>query len=244
MSVLSNESTGGRLADFFVVVGLPNDFTLSSLMRLGRVSEAAEREILKASRGGPAYKPPLGTPVEACIFNPAVTDMYGSEYPPLPEGVELFSFPEGISFLRNSPLPSFHSFVHTSESGARLYGSCLTFYEKITPTQIERVKEICGECVYATDFRGVHVPRCLCIISSWAYIDSFRAVLCDLYRLSIVPCDLPIERYICNIIDDIPSPLARHANISLTICSSDISFLCPPLNQPTRWAGVPMKPFL
>jgi hypothetical protein len=120
----------------------------------------------------------------------------------------------------------------------------LTFYEKITTKQIERVKLICGECMYATDFRGVHVPRCLCIISSWAYIDSYRAVLCDFYRLSCSPCDLPIERYICNFIDDIPSPFARRANIRLTICGSEINFVCPPLNQPTRWAGVPLSPFL
>ena len=242
MSLLTNLNAGGRLSDFFVVIGLPSEFILSPLTRVGT---AAHEESTKDSSKTPStILSSLDSTIVSCVFSASVTDYYGQDFAPLPEGIEIFAFPSGVQLAYRSSLPRFHSFVHTAETGARLYGSCLTFFEKITPSQVERAKVICKGVFIDSDYVGLYVPRCICIISSWAFIESFRAVLCEIYRLACTPCDLPMERYICNFIDDVPSPPAGRVDINFYICNKSIEFKCTPANQPTSWAGVPLEPLL
>ncbi len=51
-----------------------------------------------------------------------------------------FCYPRGILFMEhNPPKPLFFPIVLTAEDGAQLYGSCLTFYERLDPSEIEEI---------------------------------------------------------------------------------------------------------
>jgi hypothetical protein len=236
---------GSRLAEFFVVIGLSDEFNFSTLMKSenGRSNsyDNDPKEKTRTKSSSSSIILDYGTKLESCVFNASILDKYGSEENTFPDGIEMFSFPSGLALTAGNTLPKFHSFVHTSESGKRLYGCCLTLYEKITKIQISRIIELSGGDIFnESDFKGIYVPKCICIISYWTFIDSFRSFLCELYRLSCTPSDLPIERYICNFIDDVPAPPAGKININFYICNKNIEFKCPPLNQPTAWGNVPI----
>ena len=58
------------------------------------------------------------------------------------------------------------------------------------------------------------LPRCICLISNWTFVSSFKQFLCGLYRISLGKLTFPIERYICNFIDDIPAPPAGKVDVT------------------------------
>ena len=52
------------------------------------------------------------------------------------------------------------------------------------------------------------MPKCLCITSCWPYIAALKIVLQQIYTITLLSSKLPIERYICNALDDVPAPPA------------------------------------
>ena len=100
-------ASGSRLADFFVSVGLPEDFVLSSLLRLPGEqaqdssklypppSPSLERTSSNSSSKS-SLKYAIPASIESFIFPAVVTDKYGDDLnSSLPEGLELFAFPNG-----------------------------------------------------------------------------------------------------------------------------------------------------
>lgn len=58
-------------------------------------------------------------------------------------------------------------------------------------------------------------------------------------------CPIPIERYICNFINDVPAPPAGRIDVTYFIGDgkdSGISFRCPASNQSNVWSGMPHFP--
>jgi len=184
------------------------------------------------------------------LYSAVVTDRY-----PLvdhsdvhfPDGVTLFCFPKGIEITTEPKSPSFYSFVHTSENGVHMIGCCLIFYEPLNDQQgnsLRGLLEKYEDISLGEDFNPqlFFVPRCLCIVSHWPFLLSFKKILCQFYRLSLTPSSIPIERYICNFIDDVPAPPAGLVDITYYLGDQAITFRCPPANQPNVWSGVPMSP--
>jgi hypothetical protein len=60
--------------------------------------------------------------------------------------------------------------------------------------------------------------------------------------MSLAPCAIPIERYICNFIDDVPAPPAGRIDVTYFLGDVSINFRCPPLNEPNVWSGMPLFP--
>ena len=60
--------------------------------------------------------------------------------------------------------------------------------------------------------------------------------------MSFESLQLPLERYICNFIDDVPAPPVGRVDITYYLGTATISFRCPPLNQPNAWSGLPLNP--
>ena len=91
---------------------------------------------------------------------------------------------------------------------------------------------------------SLSAPLCLCVISHWPFVSSFKAFLCGLYRLSLsADLDIPIERYICNFIDEVPSPPAGRVDVKYYLGEQAvITFCCPPANEPNVWSGLPLSP--
>lgn len=216
-----------RVADYFAVVGA-GDKLIPSQINCQNTDT----------------KDPLKT-----VFSATVTDRYpliDRANVPFPDGVALFCFPNGIELQTECKNPLFYSFVHTSELGFHMMGCCLLFYEPITNEQCKSIsavdESLSPEERISKNYEGYYVPRCLCIISHWPFILSFKKILCQLYRISLTPSAIPIERYICNFIDDVPAPPAGLVDITYYLGDHAITFRCPPANQPNVWSGVPMGP--
>ena len=242
-----------RVADYFVIVG-----TTDELVPLAQQSEP--------SHVGGAKRLNLQ-------FEPSITDQYplverrGS---PFPSGLPLFCFPDALEIYTESRSPSFFSFVQTSESGAHILGCCLVLYEPITAVardSLVSIYEARGDTENIETARTARllVPKCLCITSTWPFIDNFRKILCQLYRISLSPSVMPLERYICNFLDDVPAPPPGRVSKLHSVCFEKsktnfmifvphqvainyymgdlaVSFQCPPANRPHVWNSFPVDP--
>ena len=213
-----------RVADYFVVVG------------------AGENLKLFVEHESPCKKVTVGN--QQVSYQADIIDRYPLEDRPdfaLPDGLQLFCLPNGLEISGAHP-PTFHSFVHTSEHGAHILGCCLTIYEPLTAQQKASMTN-------DENFKGsddLFLPLCLCIISHWPFVSSFKSFLCGLYRISVDKSKIPLERIICNFIDEVPSPPAGRVDITYYLGDADqsntISFRCPPANQPNVWSSMPLFP--
>ena len=145
--------------------------------------------------------------------------------------------------MTTKPKPaSFFSFVQTSDTGSQLIGSCLTFYEPLNENQrkcldlmIDKSSEMDISSSALTKMK-FYLPRCLCLISQWPFVSSYKKFLCHIYRLSLTPCYIPLERYICNFLDDIPLPPSGKMEVSYFIGTEVVHFTRPPCNEPQVWS--------
>ena len=253
----------GRISDYFVVVGLSEEFT--------QYPDCHRDSNPKARSSNP-----LKTRYYGCI-----TDRYPQENRKdyaLPDGVPEFCFPNGLDIIdlnsnniittmttattnatiakkkivdpKNKIKPKFHSFVQTSENGSHILGCCLTFYEPMDDRLLSNfkahMKGLDGDSLTEPTLSDckLYVPRCICLISHWAFVTSIRAYVCSLYKLTLPPnkLSLPVERYICNFLDDVPSPPAGKVDVTYYLHDTAISFRCPPANEPNVWSGFPLFP--
>ena len=215
-----------RVADYFLVIG--------STVRLASCRDQRSNEYSELK------------------FKAYVTDRYpivDRSNAVLPDGIPLFCFPNGISITSSVGVTSFHSFVLTSEDGNRMLGSCLTFYEELSSEQYQSYRDVLIESnpdeILLTKYlegKTFFVPTCLCVVSNWTFVSSFKRLLRGLYEITLAPSMIPIERYICNIIDDIPAPPAGRVDVTYYLGEQAISFRCPPSNEPNVWSGLPLFP--
>jgi hypothetical protein len=218
-----------RVADYFTLLDASND--------------------LICSRDDGCCK---GTSFRNLKFKAHVTSRYPiNDHPhdPLPDGLPLFCFPNGIEIVDNSRIPLFHTFVLTSEEGNRMLGCCLTVHEPLNAAQLNSYRQIIisQPDIGDTDVdqllsRPLFLPRCMCLISNWTFVSSFKKYLCSLYQLTLVPCSIPFERYVCNFIDDVPSPPPGRVAVTYFMGEQSITFRCPPSNHPNVWSGLPLFP--
>jgi len=120
----------------------------------------------------------------------------------------------------------------TDERGDREYGACLIIYEPL-PTELKKKLRPS----YYIEKYSIFTPKALCIISKYSFINQYKEILKQLYRLSLSQCTIPIERYICNFIDEIPIPIKGKTLVQYEIGSSFVSFYRP-LDQIPPYASV------
>lgn len=188
-----------------------------------------------------------------------------------PEGLEFFCFPTGLtisssiqrkddtSMKRNhfkglslhelstsspiDPFPRSHSFIHTSESGGRMVGTCLTFFEELTESEYEVINTVYQHMqslrpstiehddlhsissstlstnsemiVFGPNHQRLYVEKALCILSYWPFVEEFKTFLNYLYQMvgTNRVNNVCMERYICNFIDDVPAPPAGKIDV-------------------------------
>lgn len=223
-----------RVADYFVVVGVDDNLKI-----------AVDNES-PIKRTFPDHQ---NVPVS---YHADIIDRYPLEDRvdfALPDGIQLFCFPDGLRICGPHP-PTFHSFVHTSEHGSHIMGCCLTIYEPLTAKQ--KLTAFGFNNPPSPDLKGRNsydekfIPLCLCLISHWPFVSSFKSFLCGLYRISVSKSRIPLERIICNFIDEVPAPPAGRVDITYYLGDEDhsqaISFRCPPINQPNVWSSMPLFP--
>ena len=79
------------------------------------------------------------------------------------------------------------------------------------------------------------------ILSYWPYVSCFRKFLIELYRRSLSPLSIPLERLICNFVSEVPLPPLGQARVQYNIGDTELFFERPPLNNPIAWVDLPFK---
>jgi hypothetical protein len=120
----------------------------------------------------------------------------------LPEGlqVELFD-------VRKVPMPKWYPFVLTEQSGRRIYGASLVFWEPILNNDAKgKTDSVWRERSGEAETMLLHKTKCIAVMSHHAYFSPFKKILQFLYRLSLGQSVVPIERYISHFLGTVPSP--------------------------------------
>ena len=120
-------------------------------------------------------------------------------YYPLPMDISTFCFPSGINLQTTYGQPESFNLMLTNQDGNRIYCTCLLFDEDLSKAFQEKLGTY--NIKNATQVRGF---KALCIISHYSFNTAFKDILKQLYRMQI--STLPMERYILNVIDEIPLP--------------------------------------
>ena len=160
-------------------------------------------------------------------LDPKLLDCYPKNQPDLefPTELPMFCLPHGSSLSTEKKGPELATFVLTSSTGNRMYGTVLTTYEVVP------LEEICtafwtGECIlprWLEQPTPFYLPKCLVVISHHAFFDVQRKFLSQLYRIATSGrSPLPLERYVANFVHDIPLPRQGAAKISWNCFTKDV----------------------
>jgi hypothetical protein len=210
-----------------------------------------------------------------CKLEPVITAQYPPvDHPdqPLNPMLPKFCYPQGdvIVPLREYKMATVHYFVLTDSRGGKMYGTCLTVYEELTPhSEIEivsgerndSISSLKGgqergfvECSVdgspeklrssrSAENQKYYAPRVLCLLSTWPYLSAFRTYLTQLYRLATTTnlMTAPLERYILNICSEVPPPPPGSFRVNVSILDSKIGFWAPPADQPIPYVSLPYE---
>lgn len=146
---------------------------------------------------------------------------------PLSQAISMFCFSEGISLTKEQEAPKVFSFILSSanESTGRvkkMYVTCLIFYEQLN----ERISKILH--LTQDETTKVYMPKSICLISNWPFIDQYREILKQIYRLHLSTYEVPIERVICNLIQEVPLPDQGVTTVQYSIGNKRLYFSRPP----------------
>jgi hypothetical protein len=103
------------------------------------------------------------------------------------------------------------------------------------PTQYYDVQSIPGIGANA----DVYIPKVICVLSRWMFLKQFREYLTQLYRRSLTPDELPVERYICNFMNEIPVPPCGKIKVQFSLANTKIILARPPVNSPLSFTNFP-----
>ena len=196
----------------------------------------------------------LETP-EDLLLAPQVSDCFPAEDTyddtEFPQHVSTFVFPEGCHPKATPMPPVLFTFVLTTGSGDRLYGACLRLYDDGKDIEVLRqiVKQsgytgnlpqwLEGEASESSSKHGttatsdvVFFPKCLVILSHYAFFDLWRKFLLQIYRIALVQAPLPVERFIANFVREVPLPPPGNVRIKFGFAVDDPWIIeRPPENQ-------------
>ena len=225
MSLSANQRPHKRLHEYFAVMGLP-----------------AELELSPDQRRHAAVNPLEARYVTQCLDRYPLED---HEDVAFPSGIGLFCLPCGLTLTTTMQMPRYSCFVHTDGLGRHLYGHSLTIWEPLRERQrrqIEAMMAARGLAAELAEAGELLAPKCLVVMSFWPHHVAYREWLKQLYRMSLSPAPLPIERYICNFMDEVPLPPPGRIVVQVSIADTTISFHTPPANAPTSWGALPYQP--
>jgi len=87
--------------------------------------------------------------------------------------------------------------------------------------------------------KRLFAEKCICIVSHYGYFDQYLDFLRELYRISLSPSKIPMERYIVNFTRETPLPPEGCLKIEYTIGQRVIGFSRPPPNRPIDFPPFP-----
>ncbi|XP_023300743.2 DENN domain-containing protein Crag isoform X2 [Lucilia cuprina] len=159
----------------------------------------------------------------------------------LPMGASLEAWPYVAENKKRKPTaPVFSTFVLTVNDGTyKVYGSALTFYEDFDASQLtEQQCELLGWNEEFAQNHSLHIIKAICLLSHYPFGDTFDKWLKYLHRLAVfgVNLPIPIERYITQLLDEVPFP-APSIHLQLSSESNDRILLTQPEDSPLPRSG-------
>ncbi|KAI9002655.1 hypothetical protein BC832DRAFT_524902, partial [Gaertneriomyces semiglobifer] len=210
-----------------------------------------------------------------------------------------FCFPKDIKLRYEDtgpPPETFHSFIITEETGAKMYGVCVIIYEKLClkhAAELESlVDDICAATLGSSDLEyiqhiqsqlaenqeallharmgmtlsttanvtektspidaeekvalyrallaplsslitsvdNVYAPRAFGVLSHWPWYDFLKEWLCEVIKVGRSDEGLPIERYVVNLIHEVPLPPPGKLELSVHVGQVNLFISRPPVN--------------
>ncbi|XP_013113202.2 DENN domain-containing protein Crag isoform X1 [Stomoxys calcitrans] len=159
----------------------------------------------------------------------------------LPMGASLEAWPHVVKNKKRKPTaPVFSTFVLTVNDGTyKVYGSALTFYEDFDACQLsEQQCELLGWNEEFAKNHSLHIIKSICLLSHYPFGDTFDKWLKYLHRMVVCEVNLPIpiERYITQLLDEVPFP-APSIHLQLSSESNDRILLTQPEDSPLPRSG-------
>ena len=90
--------------------------------------------------------------------------------------------------------------------------------------------------------KQLFASKCLCLVTKFPFLVQCHDFLTSLYQITMSINDgPPIERYICNFINEVPLPPPGKAEVQYGIADKTLIFTRPPLNQPILDVDLPFR---
>jgi hypothetical protein len=127
------------------------------------------------------------------------TDRPGFPFQP---HIATFCFPSGIQFHSDPQIPKAFSFILTNADGDRTY-TTVFFFDELVPEHMQFLLKKPSKQGQSQ----VYTQKAIFITSHHSFLESFKTILAQIYRIqcsSQMP--IPLERFIVNIMDEIPLP--------------------------------------
>lgn len=144
----------------------------------------------------------------------------------LNQAINMFIFSEGIKLSKEQDTVKVFSFVLTSvdENGkiSKIFTTCLVFYEQISDSLANQLY------IIQTETNKVYMPKAICLASHWPFIEHYKEILKEIYRLTISTYEIPIERVICNLMQEVPLPDQGMTSVQYSIGAQSLKFSRPP----------------
>lgn len=82
--------------------------------------------------------------------------------------------------------------------------------------------------------RTIYCAKCICILSQHAFMQEYRTVLTEIFRLTTMREVLPIEKTISNFMLEVPYPPAGRIKVHYKINNKNVFFSRSPANNPLQ----------
>ncbi|XP_048484617.1 DENN domain-containing protein Crag [Plutella xylostella] len=161
-------------------------------------------------------RPPIIPYKPEVLFRYPTTDRRSLAFP---TSVPLFCLPMGATLemwpiAAAAPRPVFSTFVLTvADATDKVYGSAITFYESYPHTRLDdhQMEELGWRRGVSHATHSLHVNKTICLLSRWPFSDTFERWLMYIWEMSLskTPLNIPVERYITHLLEEVPFPEPR-----------------------------------
>jgi DENN domain-containing protein 5 len=207
-----------RILDFYLVIG------------------QGKFKAYEASRGASSSSSafePERTYFSPCIFSSFpkadhYTDMA------IPDMVSHIVFPKGLTYSSQDHPPQSFSLVLTDISRVKIYCVVLLTYELVEPQKVDEVIHVIKkqhQIDLSNELSTVYAPKALVILSHYPFYNFFSSALKQLYHISLSSSPLPLERYIANLVNDVPLPPQGLTEVVFSLVDTVFQIRRPPPNQ-------------
>ena len=154
---------------------------------------------------------------------------------------------QGASVAINTPASNKSNPLSSSSasSGGSSQGSPATLADNLAALQTSASAALYAHCLEPAEKRPlIYASKCLCLLSTYAFLRQFREFLTGVYRMSLTPSPLPLERVICNFMQEVPVPPLGEIKVQYSLPTDGagiITFARPPPNNPFGFHHFPIQ---